>query len=264
MLSLGVSVAAALHVSAGRYGFSANSRLAAAPYTVTMLDPATIDPAAIDPSILAGAAAVFFGGAAVAFKGGSPSKGDAPPSPTAPEPTVAKPVTTQTEWLAVGGTAGPHRMAGTMPRTPPRELWIPPPGWRKPSKPVRSWYDSGKRLRAVESWYDSGERLTPPVSEAAPSPPPPTGPKPASAIFDEMFKSFTGFFEQQKGSAAAPPEAAPAVQTWPTMGGSAGPHRMAGTMPAPPPRELWEPPPGWLPPKPPSKVNSWYDSGIRL
>lgn len=50
------------------------------------------------------------------------------------------------EWPAVGGKAGPHRMAGTMPMPAPRELWYPPPGWTPPSKPVQSWYDQGLRL----------------------------------------------------------------------------------------------------------------------
>ena len=37
-------------------------------------------------------------------------------------------------------------------------------------------------------------------------------------------------------------------KAWPSVGGSGGPHRMAGPWPAPPPRELWTPPAGWTSP----------------
>ena len=100
------------------------------------------------------------------------------------------PAQRQASWPSLGGASGPHRMAGTMPAPSPREEWDPPAGWRPPSKPVLSWYDSGVRLKLpVESWYDSGVRLEP--------------------------------------------------AEWPSLGGASGPHRMAGTMPAPPPREEW-------------------------
>ena len=90
-------------------------------------------------------------------------------------------------WPTLGGASGPHRMAGTMPPPPTREEWLPPPGWRPPSKPVLSWYDSGLRLEApvsgpealaqvVSSWYDSGVRMRlesgPEPAEAAPLLPP--------------------------------------------------------------------------------------------
>lgn len=92
---------------------------------------------------------------------------------------------------------------------------------------VQSWYDSGVRLAnadatgvvspvkrstaAVESWYDSGVRLT--TVPAAPS-------APAS-----KFSSW-GLMGERKVT----------------------PHRMAGTMPPPLPREVWVPPPGWTKP----------------
>lgn len=100
------------------------------------------------------------------------------------------PAPVQEEWPSLGGKTGPHRMAGTMPPPPTREMWAPPPGWMPPTKPVLSWYDMGKRLTppvtpmseleqvemakaeaviddlasvregSVTSWYDSGVRLT--------------------------------------------------------------------------------------------------------
>ena len=70
-------------------------------------------------------------------------------------------------WPSLGGSSGPHRRAGTLPAPPPREVWVAPPGWKPPSKPVRSWYDAGLRLVApVASWYDSGVRLAPTETES--------------------------------------------------------------------------------------------------
>ena len=60
------------------------------------------------------------------------------------------------------------------------------------------------------------------------------------------------------------------MNSWPSLGGKAGPHRGAGTMPPPPERELWTPPPGWTRPtvnaalRPAPLVSSWYDAGLRL
>ena len=75
-------------------------------------------------------------------------------------------------WPARGGSGAWHPMAGPWPTTPVRELWVPPPGWTPPSKPVpvTSWFDSGLRLQpasqpaaetvdTVVSWYDAGMRL---------------------------------------------------------------------------------------------------------
>jgi len=71
---------------------------------------------------------------------------------------------------------------------------------------VASWYDAGVRLTepietpkqaAVASWYDAGVRLTPPV---------------------------VSWYDQ--GLRLAPPP----VTEWPSIGGKAGPHRMAGTL----------------------------------
>ena len=49
-------------------------------------------------------------------------------------------------WPAMGGSGAWHPMRGPWPKTPPREQWIPPAGWKPPSKPVTSWYDRGDRL----------------------------------------------------------------------------------------------------------------------
>jgi len=43
---------------------------------------------------------------------------------------------------------------------------------------------------------------------------------------------------------------------------TASQHRMAGRMKKTPPREQWDPPPGWM--KPTKPVVSWYDRGDRL
>lgn len=195
---------------------------------VTAVDATAFSPdvlATMDPTALAGGAAVLVGGAALALKKGdedtaahqSTTISESPSSP--PAPSIRKPA----KWPAVGGKTGPHRMAGTMPPPPQRELWTPPPGWKPPSPPVVSWYDMGKRL-------------TPPPPPPAPPAPPAPKPSPPPNPFEEMVKGFSEFFEQMTGS--------PKKETtteWPAVGGKTGPHRMAGTMPPPPARELWSP-----------------------
>jgi len=49
---------------------------------------------------------------------------------------------------------------------------------------------------------------------------------------------------QEAAPAAEANHEAPAAESWPALGGTTGPHRMAGTMPPPPVRERWIPPPG--------------------
>eukprot|EP00966_Prymnesium_polylepis_P255671 5906993-Prymnesium_polylepis.1 len=122
-----------------------------APRVVAVEPSAAIDMASLDPTVLGGAAAVVLGGAALAFsnKGDSaPAPAPAPPAPApAPSPVVSTPVV----YVPVGGTAGPHRMAGTMPPPPVRELWTPPPGWKPPTPPVSSWVSSaGSRTQPFE------------------------------------------------------------------------------------------------------------------
>jgi len=46
----------------------------------------------------------------------------------------------------LGGSGALHPMAGPWPKVPAREQWTPPAGWKKPTKPVTSWYDRGDRL----------------------------------------------------------------------------------------------------------------------
>jgi len=193
----------------------------------------------------AAAAAVAAVGVFVAQK----KDGDAPaPAPTAaasppPPPPPRKAVAKKSTWglgpKAKKVTVSQHRMTGTMPAPPPREIWKPPPGWKPPTKPV-------------QSWYDKGLRLSPPPSPPAP-PPPPAG--------------FFGFLDGLKSKIGGGSAAAPSGSSW-GLGPKAkkvtrGAHRMAGTVPAPPPRELWVAPPPPPPPPPPTVV-SWYDAGKRL
>ena len=49
----------------------------------------------------------------------------------------------------LGGVNTWHAKSGPRPMDATRELWTPPPGWKPPTKPVISWYDSGKRLDAA-------------------------------------------------------------------------------------------------------------------
>ena len=110
---------------------------------------------------------------------------------------------------------------------------------------VASWYDQGARLQPCESWYDSGRRLK------------------DAAAYAEKKATYDA-----RRLVLLPPTGAnkPQVKVWPSLGGTAGPHRGAGTMPPPPVRELWTPPEGWKRPtvdptlRPPPVVSSWYDA----
>lgn len=138
-----------------------------------------------------------------------------------------------------------------MPPPPVRELWTPPPGWRPPTPPVQSWYDAGKRLTVA----------VPETPAAAAAPAASTSSSPAQ-FFDDIAKGFSDFISGLQGGTSTPsaPTAATARKgPWPSKGGKAGFHRGAGTMPAPPARELWNPPPGWTAPsvKKESSVASW-------
>jgi len=212
-----------------------------------------LDLSTLDPNVLYGSAAAILVAGGGAYGLSQKDKGSSataaavvekkPPPPAAPPPPRS--------WAPVGGTAGAHRMAGTMPAPPPRELWTPPPGWEPPRfvPPVRSWYDSGVRLQPASA-------PEPPAAPAAP--PKPTSP---AAFFDDFAKNVQGFFDQFQAAPSPPPP-----KVWLPVGGKAGAHRMAGTMGPPPPRELWKPPPGWEPPKfvRSEGVQSWFDAGKRL
>jgi len=214
---------------------------------IVAADVAAFDFSTLDPKAIVGGAAGVIG-AAVAFKQSEGASAPASASNTAPPPPTPKKARSPASFKPIGGKTGPHRMAGTMPPPPVREVWTPPPGWKPPTKPV-------------VSWYDMGIRLTPSAPE--PAPPPPSSPQ-APRPFEEMMKSFQAFFKGGESAAAA--ASSPKRGPWKAIGGTAGPHRMSGTMPPPPKRELWIPPPGWEAPSPPPRpmVASWYDSGQRL
>ena len=213
-----------------------------------------------DPNVQAsfGAiAAALIGGVAYANNKKEPStESSAPPSaaPVTVAVAVAARPAPPKEWPAVGGGSAPHRMRGPWPKEPAREQWEPPPGWRKPSKPVTSWYDRGDRLVPAKPAAPA---------PAAPPPPPPTSKLPNMA---SMWDQFVASFKGQSTPASSP--TAEALKKWPAVGGGSAPHRMRGPWPKEPAREQWEPPPGWKPPSPPaapvSSVVSWYDSGKRL
>jgi len=92
------------------------------------------------------------------------------------------PAAPPTKWPRLGGSGAWHPMRGPWPKTAAREQWVPPAGWKPPTKPVLSWYDRGARLvplssgasssaaTPVTSWYDKGIRL-PASPSAAPSSP---------------------------------------------------------------------------------------------
>jgi len=219
----------------------ARSPVMVADATVAAMDPQSLGAAAVGLAVV--------GGGFYAYT----QKDAAPPSPT--PKTAGKPVKATKEWPMVGGTGGPHFMAGPWAPPPKRELWTPPPGWEPPKKPVTSWYDRGDRLTPA-----APPAAAPPAPAPAPAPPKKTG------------NFFTDFFAQfQEATSSAPAATAatsPANKKWPSLGGSGGPHFMAGPWPKAPTRELWKPPPGWEPPSKPtppvSTVSSWYDAGQRL
>ena len=198
----------------------------------------------------AAAAALFLGGGLYlgnTKKSASPPAAPAP-APAAPvasvEPPPPPPAAPVVRLVATGAALGQHRMAGRWPGDPKRTVWVPPPGWVRPTKPV-------------QSWYDKGQRLTPPVAAKPDAPA-----KPAN-FFDQV----KAFFES---SDAAPSSPARPTTDWYKGKRSLGTHRSAGRWPGDAKRELWVPPSGWQPAskaaaKPAAAgVNSWYDSGVRL
>ena len=136
------------------------------------------------------------------------------------------------DWPMLGGTNKYHSMSGPWPAPPPRELWVPPPGWEPPSRPVSA-------------------SMTEEISSVS-------TPAVASRQWSKMLPDLAILFQLNND--------------WPMLGGTNKYHPMSGPWPAPPPRELWVPPPGWEPPskaapmaKPAAEpVVSWYDAGRRL
>ena len=201
----------------------------------------------------AAAAALFLGGGL--YMGQIKPKTASPPA--APAPAAAAPVAAPVEppppaapvgdWYKGKRSLGTHRSAGRWPGDAKRTVWVPPPGWVKPTKPV-------------QSWYDKGERLTPPVAAKAA--------KAAAAKPANFFDQVKAFFDQGD---AAPSSPARPTTDWYKGKRSLGTHRSAGRWPGDAKRELWVPPPGWQPAskaataKPAEAgVKSWYDSGARL
>ena len=178
-----------------------------------------------DPTVqqycAAAVTAALGGGILLSKKGEEDVKADPAPPPPPPAPP---PAPIPKSWPLVGGSGGSHRMRGPYPRTPPREQWIPPPGWKPPTKPVTSW-------------YDRGDRLVPPA-------PPPAAPTAAPPSPPSFVKSFDDFFK----GLFTPGETQRKPSEWPAVGGSGASHPMRGPWPRTPTRELWEPPPGWTPP----------------
>ena len=178
--------------------------------------------------LAAGAGAVAVLGAAFFASQQSKSVKPPPPAPkSVPKATKKYPLR--------GGQPTWHPKRGPWPRDPPRELWKPPKGWSKPTKPVTSWYDRGDRLMA-----------------APPPAPPAPPPEPKSPV------SFLKQFLSQVGGGQ---------NKYPRKGGKPTFHPKRGPWPRDPPRELWKPPKGWVPPSRPVVVDlvpSWYDAGKRL
>tara|TARA_B100000513_G_scaffold189231_1_gene112806 strand:- start:510 stop:1268 length:759 start_codon:yes stop_codon:yes gene_type:complete len=194
----------------------------------------------------------------------STKKPAAPPAPPAAAPQATPPPKpSKKQWKSLGGSSGPHRGAGRWTPPPPAELWVPPPGWKPPTKPVSSWYDSGLRLAP-----ETASKAT--VSEA-------TAAWSLTSIVGSIKNAFKGATAKASG-----------LRRWKNLGGSSGYHRMAGRWPPPDPtpsqtaaaktaiktataktaaaassvKSWYDAGRRLTPPKP--AVASWYDSGKRL
>ena len=219
--------------------------------TSRALAPVCVDAGAVaemsDQAKYAGAAAaaLFLGGGL--YLGSKPKSASPPaapaPAPAAPvapvEPPPPPPAAPVVRLVATGAALGTHRMAGRWPGDPQREMWVPPPGWVKPTKPV-------------QSWYDKGQRLTPPVAEKAAAKP--------TNLPTTFFDQVKAFFESAGAGASSSP--ARPTTDWYKGKRSLGTHRMAGRWPGDPKRELWVPPPGWQPAaKPAAAAEEWPSRG---
>lgn len=136
----------------------------------------------------------------------------------------------QQEWPMLGGTNKFHPMSGPWPPPPPREIWVPPPGWEPPSKP---------EVVASEESISSE-------------------PAPEKQAWSFTLPDLTSFLGLKKdwpmlgGTNKYHPMAGP----WPPP-----PPRELWVAP-----EGWVPPskPGASAAAAPAPVTSWYDSGVRL
>ena len=204
-----------------------------------------------DQALYAGAAAAALLVGGGLYAGNNKKTNSAPSPPPAPvaapaaEPDAPPPAVPASDWYKGKRSLGTHRSAGRWPGDEKRTLWVPPAGWKRPTKPVISW-------------YDKGQRLTPPAATPAAK---------ASAKPTNFMDQFKAFFESATASAPSSPPPRPTTD-WYKGKRSLGTHRSAGRWPGDEKRTLWVPPAGWTPAgkaKPATAgVKSWYDSGARL
>ena len=154
---------------------------------------AALDPAAaasLQENLPALLGAVGLGGGAIfAYRQNeakeAPATAAAPPAAT---PTPPAPLPPKASSWGLTGLRGvsPHRMTGTLPKPPPRELWVPPPGWTPPKKPPTattgaSWGLMG--ARAISPHRMTGTMPKPPPREIWLAPPGWTPPKKPESVF---------------------------------------------------------------------------------
>ena len=229
------------HASQGRMAVSSAARVT----DLQMVDPEV----AVGLGI--GALAAVGGGYFYTQKKDSPAPAPASAPPPVPVAAAPSPSPTASSWgtLPRGPNKGLHRGAGRAVPPPVREVFVPPAGWKPPTKPVSSWYDKGLRLVAS----------APPAAAVEEKKKDSTPANPFEAFFRQIFK----------GSDSAVVSVAKGPTGWGSLkrGPNKGLHRGAGRAVPPPQREVWTPPASA--PAPAKKaatgsVTSWYDSGKRL
>jgi len=196
----------------------------------------------------AGAAAVLaLGGAAFAAGQKKDAKAVASPPPSAapPSPPVAAPPPAPKaveKWPKRGGSGGPHRMSGTWPKEPPRELYWPPLGGST------GYHRMAGRKLPVDK---------PKVALVSPLPTdykfvPKTQTLPRD-VMEDMKALFTG-----------------KPREWPQRGGGGGYHRMAGRPGSPAVKTVAAAPAPAAAPEVAAPaaasagVKSWYDAGVPM
>ena len=192
---------------------------------------AALDPAALDPKAIGGLFAVVAAGGVAYTQQQKKADGVASPPPP-PKKAVAKPppppkaAAMKDSWGLKNRKGYRGGVNKPKPKTPKREIWKPPKGWKPPTKPV-------------SSWYDRGDRLAPALAPA----PPPAPPPPPKNFFEQLIEQIQG-----GGVAAAP--AAP--DSWGLKNRKGYRGGVNKPKPKTPKREIWKPPPGYSPPSMPS------------